>query len=161
MTKIRNSNKILDSNSESEMCESSTIEFADKPPLKQSVWYSINQIEILTNFGNYTFATYFESDDFFQKLIQLMEKPDSTKTNRLKAPWQEKFRFLGLDSNEYIYMDERLNVPKALGPINLRSLHYGHPGRDSMLATVANLVAPSTSEGRRNSPNVPPMQNCL
>ena len=39
-------------------------------------------------------------------------------------------------------MDERLVIAKALRPIILRSLHYGHPGRDSMLATVANVWWP-------------------
>ena len=39
-------------------------------------------------------------------------------------------------------MDERLITPKALRPIILRSLHYGQPGRDSMLATVANVLWP-------------------
>ena len=39
-------------------------------------------------------------------------------------------------------MDERLVIPKSLRPIILRSLHYGHPGRDSMLPTVANMWWP-------------------
>ena len=39
-------------------------------------------------------------------------------------------------------MDERLMVPKALRPISLRSLHYGHPGCDCKLATVANIWWP-------------------
>ena len=37
---------------------------------------------------------------------------------------------------------ERLIIPKQLRPIILRSLHYGLPGRDSMLATVANVWWP-------------------
>ena len=36
-------------------------------------------------------------------------------------------------------MDERLVIPKVLRPIILRSLHYGHQRRDSMLATVSNV----------------------
>ena len=43
-------------------------------------------------------------------------------------------------------MDERLAIPKALGPINQRSLHYGHPGRDSMLVTVANVWCHGSTE---------------
>ena len=39
-------------------------------------------------------------------------------------------------------MDERLVVPKVLQPIILRSLHYGLPGRDSMLSTVSNAWWP-------------------
>ena len=40
-------------------------------------------------------------------------------------------------------MDERSMVPKVMRPIILRSLHYGHPGRDSMLSTVSNVLWPS------------------
>ena len=39
-------------------------------------------------------------------------------------------------------MDERLVVSKVLRQIILRSLHYGHPGRDSMLSTVSNVWWP-------------------
>ena len=39
-------------------------------------------------------------------------------------------------------MDERLVSPKLLRPIIMRSLHYGYPGRDSMLATVSNVWWP-------------------
>ena len=41
-----------------------------------------------------------------------------------------------------MYIDERLVIPKALRPIIIRSLHYGHPGRDTMLATVSNILWP-------------------
>ena len=37
-------------------------------------------------------------------------------------------------------MDERLVVPKALRPVIIRCLHYGHPGRDSMLSAVSNVI---------------------
>ena len=39
-------------------------------------------------------------------------------------------------------MDERLVVPKELRPFFLRSLHYGHLGRDSKLSTVSNVWWP-------------------
>ena len=39
-------------------------------------------------------------------------------------------------------MDERLFIPKTLRPIIMRSLHYRHPGRDSMLATISNFWWP-------------------
>ena len=39
-------------------------------------------------------------------------------------------------------MDERLVVPKELRPFFLRSLHYGHLGRDIKLSTVSNLWWP-------------------
>ena len=39
-------------------------------------------------------------------------------------------------------MDERFVILKTLRPIYMRSLHYGHPGQDSMLATVSNIWWP-------------------
>ena len=134
-----NSDKMSSTESEN---ETSTIEFAHKLPLKTPLCYSMDQVEILQTYGNYTFAAHFESDEFLQKILNLMKTPDSTKINRLPAPWREKFRCFSRDSNDYIYMDERLVVPKALRPIILRSLHYGHPGRDSMLAIAANVWWP-------------------
>ena len=41
-----------------------------------------------------------------------------------------------------MYLDERLVTPKKLRPIIMQSQHYGHPGRDSMLATVSNVWWP-------------------
>ena len=41
-----------------------------------------------------------------------------------------------------MYMDEHLVRPKALRRILIRSLHYGHPGGDTMLATVSNIWWP-------------------
>ena len=46
------------------------------------------------------------------------------------------------DQHDFLYMDERLIIPKVLRPIIKRSLHYGHPGRDSMLAIVSNVWWP-------------------
>ena len=36
-------------------------------------------------------------------------------------------------------MDQRLVIPKLLRLIIMRSLYYGHPGRDNTLATVSNV----------------------
>ena len=117
------------------------IRMADQPPIKTPVC-SVNQIEVLQTLGNFTFASQYETDEFLQKIILLIKKPDSTKINRLPMPWREKFRCLSLDQHDFIYMDERLVIPKTLRPIILRSLHYGHPGRNVMLATVSNVWWP-------------------
>ena len=97
---------------------------------------------ILQTLGNYTFASQNEIDELIQKIVTSIQKPDSTKINRLPTPWREKLRCLSLDQNKFMYMDERLVIPKALRPIIIRSLHYGHPGRDTMLATVSNIWSP-------------------
>ena len=125
------------------MWETSIIEFAEKQPLKAPIWYSMKQVEISQNLGNHNFAAHFEADNFIQKVINLLKYPDSTKIDSLPAPWREKFRCLSLDSHSYFYIDERLVISKAFRPIILRSLHCGHPGRDSLLATVANVWCPS------------------
>ena len=43
------------------------------------------------------------------------------------------------DHHDFLHWDERLVIPTELRPIILRSLHYGHPGRDSKPAKVANV----------------------
>ena len=112
------------------------------PPIKSPICYSINQIEVLQQLGNHTFAAQYESDEFMQKIIGLLKRPDSTKINRLPTPWREKYKCLSLDANDFVYMDERLVIPKTLRPIIMRSRHYGHPGRDAMLATISNVWWP-------------------
>ena len=56
----------------------------------------------------------------------------------------ETYTCLSLDANDFVYMDERLITPKALRPLSpiMRSLPYGHPGRDAMLATISNVLWP-------------------
>ena len=115
---------------------------ADQPPIKTPVCNSVNQVEVLQTLGNFTFASQYKIDEFLQKIRLLIKKPDSTKINRFPTPWREKFRCLSLDQHDFIYMDERLVIPKKLRPIIMRSLHYGHPGRDVMLATVSNVWWP-------------------
>ena len=48
-----NTQNSVSSQSDSDSCEQSTIEFADKPLLKTPICYSINQIEIVQILGNY------------------------------------------------------------------------------------------------------------
>ena len=115
---------------------------ANQPPLKIPMCYSVDQIEVLQTLGNFTFASQYETDEFMQKIVALLKKPDSTKINRLPTPWREKFRCLSLDPNDFIYMEEHLVIPKALRQVSIRSLHYGHPGRDTMLETVSNVWWP-------------------
>ena len=118
------------------------IEAANKPPIKTPICFSVRQIEVLQTLGNRTFVSQYESDEFIQKVIGLLKKPDTTKINRLPTPWREKFKCLSLDANNFLYMDEHLVVPKALRPIIIGSVHYGQPGRETMLATVSNVWWP-------------------
>ena len=45
-------------------------------------------------------------------------------------------------------MDERLVIPKNLRTIIIRFLHYGHTGRDSMMATVSSVWGQATQGSR-------------
>ena len=74
-----NTQSSISSQSDSNSCEQSTIDFADKPPLKTPICYSINQIEILQNLGNCTFAAQFEAENFLQKVIALEKSLEAAK----------------------------------------------------------------------------------
>ena len=100
-------------------------------------------MEVLQTFGKYIFAAQYETDDFIQKMFGLLKEPDTTKLSScLPTPWRENFKCLSLDAYDLIYMDERLVIPKALRPVIIRSLHNGHPGRDTILATVSIVCWP-------------------
>ena len=78
------------------------MQVVNQPPIKTPVCYSGSQIEVLQTLGNFTCVSQYEGDEFLQKIIQLMKKPDSTKINRLPTPWREKFRCLSLDQHDLI-----------------------------------------------------------
>ena len=115
---------------------------ANLPLIKTPFSYSVNQIELLRTLVNFTFEAHYKTVEFLQKIIQLIKIPDSIKLNCLPTPRRENFRRVSLDDNDFMYMDERLVIPKTLRPIIFRSLHHGHPGRHSMLATVSNIWWP-------------------
>ena len=56
------------------------IEAANQPPLKVPMCYSINQIEVIQTLGNHTLASQNDADEFLQKIIKLIKKPDTTKS---------------------------------------------------------------------------------
>ena len=62
------------------------IDPANQPPMKLPICYSINQMELLQQLGNHTFAVQYEFDEFMQKMIGLLKEPDITKTGRHPTP---------------------------------------------------------------------------
>ena len=86
--------------------------------------------------GNY------EADKVLQKVIQLVKTREGSKTSRLPAPWREKFNALSVDHRNYLYMDQRLVIPANLRSSIVSSIHYGHPGRDTILRYVADIWSP-------------------
>ena len=116
------------------------IEVANNQRLKTPICYSVNQVEVLQTLGNYTFVAQNETGEFIQKIVGLLKKSDTTNVSRLPTLFGErKVQMLELGR-------EQLRVhgvhPKTLRPEIIRSLHYGHPGRDTMLATVSNICWP-------------------
>ena len=93
----------MDSNSDSEMCESSTIEFVDKPPLKTSICYSINQVEV-----SYTFAAHFEGDNFIRKIFNLLK----TRTRQKSTDWQPRGKKTPLPRLRFEYLSGHGLTPR-------------------------------------------------
>ena len=83
-----------------------------------------------------------EADKMLQKVIQLVKTKGGAKISRLTAPWREKFNSFSVDSRNYLYMDERLVIPTNLRTSIMSSIHYGHPGRDTMLRYISDIWWP-------------------
>ena len=62
--------------------------------------------------------------------------------NYLSILKREKLRCLNLGKQTFMYMNERLVVPKIKRPVSKSSFQCGHPGKKSMLATVSNVWWP-------------------
>ena len=73
--------------SDTEMYETSTTEFAPKPQLQTPMCCSINQMKILQSLRIEHSQLILKLAQFFQNNIQQIRKEDSTKINRLPAPW--------------------------------------------------------------------------
>ena len=86
-------------------------------------------------------ATY-DCDPLLQSIIALLQNFDQKKFNKLPKIWQQRYKELRLDENNFIYNDERLVIPEELRRPIFRSLHWGHPGRDTMLQAVADIWWP-------------------
>ena len=72
----------------------------------------------------------------------LSEKNNETGISRQPSPWREKFQSFSIDDKEFLYMDNRLVILQSLRPMLMCSLHYGHPGRVSMLSMIADIWWP-------------------
>ena len=81
-----NSNVKMDSNSEREMSETSTIEFADKPPHKTPICYTISQEGTIQTLGLHSF-----DDEVIQKVIPLMI--NQIRQNRIDCLLRDKRSF--------------------------------------------------------------------
>ena len=82
------------------------------------------------------------ADKLIQKVISLVKTYNKTGVSRLPSPWREKFQSFSVDEKYLLYMDNRLVIPQYMRIMIMCSLHYGHPGRDSMLAKIENIWWP-------------------
>ena len=77
-----------------------------------------------------------------QSIIDILKVYNHQKINKLPKVWQQRFYELRLDKKVFINIDEKLVIPEELQKPIFRRLHWGHPGRDSMLQAVAGIWWP-------------------
>ena len=77
-----------------------------------------------------------------QKAISIVKNYNRTAVSRLPSPWREKFQSFSVDERDFLYMDNRLVIPSSMRAMIMCSLHYGHPGRDAMLAMIGDIWWP-------------------
>ena len=66
------------------------------------------------NLGEKVMLANYAVDEELQRIIKSIKQSNKTKIQKVPAPWREKLSILSLVNNGYIYMDDRLVVPKAL-----------------------------------------------
>ena len=84
----------------------------------------------------------YSADKLIQRVIRLVKNYNKTGVTRLPSPWRKKFQAFSLDEREFHNMDNKLVIPQAMRPMIICSLHYGHPGRDAMLAMIEDIWWP-------------------
>ena len=92
--------------------------------------------------GENMLAATYECDLLLQSVISLLQNYDQKKFNKLPKIWQQRFKDQRLDENNFIYIDERLVIPEELRRQIFRSLHWGLPGKDTILQAVADIWWP-------------------
>ena len=84
----------------------------------------------------------YNADKLIQRVIRLVKNYNKMGVTRLPSPWREKFQAFSLDEREFLHMDNRLVIPQSMRSMIMCSLHYGHPGRDAMLAMIEDTWWP-------------------
>ena len=103
---------------------------------------NMNQNPSIKALNEKLLPTNYSADKLIQRVVRLVKSYNKTDVTRLPSPWREKFQAFSLDEREFLYMDNRLDIPQAMRPmIMMCSLHYGRPGRDAMLAMIEDISA--------------------
>ena len=90
--------------------------------------------------SNNLLAANYEADKELQNIIRMIKEGIQPKT--LGAEWKSVRKSLSIDEEGYVYMDEKLVIPRGLRDALFRSLHWGHPGRDAMLREAEDIWWP-------------------
>ena len=124
-------------------------ELAIKPPVKRPITLALIDKNSNTplkssiqRIGENMLAATYDCDPLLQSIITLLQNFDQKKFNKLPKVWQQQSNELRLDENNFIYIDKRLVIPEELRRPIFKSLHWGHPGRDTMLRAVADIWWP-------------------
>ena len=102
---------------------------------------SVNKLNMSSGIDKINEATLpasYEADKQLQKIISSVKTREVGKIARLPSPWREKFNALSVNEKNFLYMDHRLVIPQNLRASIMSALHYGHPGRDTMLRGIAD-----------------------
>ena len=115
-------------------------ELAIKPPFKRPITLamvdknaSMPLKSSIQRIGENMLAATYDCDLFLQSIIAPLQNFDQKKFNKLQKICQQRYNELQLDENNFIFIDERLVIPEELRRPLFRSLHWGHPGRYTML----------------------------
>ena len=81
---------------------------------------------------SYLTANY-EADKMLQKVILIVKPREGAKISRLPAQWRKTCNSFSANNYNFLYTDERLVIPVSLRSSLMSSIHYGYPGRDTML----------------------------
>ena len=127
---------------ENELIISVDDKFANVSKQRESKIMQTGASEIIDKINQAYLPANYEADKVLQKVIQLVKTREGSKISRLPAPWREKFNAFSVDHRNYLYMDQRLVIPANLRSSIMSSIHYGHPGRDTMLRYVADIWWP-------------------
>ena len=82
------------------------------------------------------------ADKIIQRVISLVKTYNKTGVSRSPSPWREKLQSFSVDEKNLLYMDNRLVIPQSMRSMIMCSLHYGHPGRNSMFAMIEDIWWP-------------------
>ena len=111
-------------------------ELAIKPPVKRPITIALVDKNSSTplksskqRIGENMLAETYNCDLLLQSILSLLQKFDQKKFTKFPKIWQQRYKDLRLDENNFIYIDERLALPEELRRPIFNSLHWGHPGK--------------------------------